>query len=195
MAFTIKTKADNRYVHSLIQNLADVPGGVTICTADLIPGSVLMEGTVVSTVDGAGMVHVLKSAAVYEAASANATEIKVAKGSQFKVGDFVTDGAKAVAISAINTSDSKFDVLTVSLNSSTGLGALKVGNALEQAAAAASSNAVLKYTPMAMVADLHDVKADDNLWVPAVVIGTFKKSVVPAVSEAVLAKLKGIVLL
>ena len=45
--FHIKTKGENRYVHALIQNVADIPGGVTIGVTDLVDRGVLKEGTVV----------------------------------------------------------------------------------------------------------------------------------------------------
>ena len=198
MPLRITTQGENRQIHALIQNIADIPGGLTIATADLIPGSILREGTVVSTKDQNGLSHVIKTAKVYEAANANATSIKVEKGSQLKVGDIIakTINGAAVAIAAITTSNASYDTLTVTLNSSTGLGALTAGDALvEVAEAAAESGAALKYTPLAMVADSHDVLANDNLWIPAIVMGTFKLSVIPAISDDILSKLKGIIVL
>lgn len=197
--FSIKTKGEERYVHALIQNIADIPGGVTIKESELVAGGILNEGAVIGK-DSAGVAHVIKAAAVYENASANATSIKIKKGSHFKAGEFVTDGTKAVAIASVDTSSSAlYDTLTVTLNgaegSQSGLGALTTASVLEQAKAAATSGAQLYYEPLAMVAEAYEVKAGENLWVPAVVIATFKKSLIPPVSDAVLAKLKGIVLL
>lgn len=193
--FHIKTKGENRYVHALIQNVADIPGGVTIGVTDLVDRGILKEGTVVGF-DAAGIARVIKSASVYEKADANATSIKISKGSHFKAGDFLTDGTKAVAIASIDSGSSNvFDTVTLTLNDSKGLGALAEGDVLEQAKAAADSGAELAYDPAAMTAEAYEVKAEENLWVPAVVIGTFKKSLIPPVSKAVLAKLKGIVLL
>lgn len=193
--FSIKTKGEERHVHALIQNIADIPGGVTINEAELVAGGILQEGAVIGK-DTAGIAHVIKAAAVYEAAGANATSIKIKKGSHFKAGDFVTDGTKAVAIASVDTSSSAlFDTLTVTLNETTGLGALTTASVLEQAKAAATKDAQLSYEPLAMVAEAYDVKAGENLWVPAVVIATFKKSLIPPVSDAVIALLKGIVLL
>lgn len=195
MSFNIKVKGEDRHVHAVIQNIADIPGGVTINVAELVPGSILQEGSVVGF-DTNGIAHVIKSAAVYEEAAANATSIKIKKGSQFKAGDFVTDGSKAVAIAAVDTSSSAlFDTITVTLNESAGLAKLAAGTAITQAKAAATSNAAVAYEPVAMIPDAFDVKASENLWVPAVVIGTFKKSLIPPMSAAVYAKLKGIVLL
>lgn len=190
-------KGENRYVHSLIQNLADIPGGVTVQTSELIHGSVLLEGTVISTKDTAGICHVIKTAKVVATAAKDSTTIKVAKGSQLKVGDILTKtkGKAAVAIKSIDYTDTTFDLITINLNETTGLEALVAGDALVQAKAAGANGSEFKYKPLAMVGDFHDVKADDNLWVPAVVIGTFKASVIPAISTELLAELKGIVVL
>lgn len=191
--FNIKRQGEDIRVHALIQNIADVPGGVTIAVADLVNGAVLAEGSCVG-LDSAGVAHVLKAAAVVENADTNATTFKISKGSHFKAGDFVTDGTKSVKITAVDTSSSKLhDVLTVALNTSVGLGALKQGAVLEQAKSAA--DATLAIEPLAMVAESYIVKAEENLWVPAVVIGTFKKAFIPPISQATLAKLKGIVVL
>jgi len=193
--FSIKTRGEERHVHALIQNIADIPGGVTIKESELVAGGILQEGAVIGK-DAAGIAHVIKGAAVYESANANATSIKIKKGSHLKAGDFITDGSKAVAIASVDTSSSAlFDTVTVTLNGETGLGALTTAIVLAQAKAAAESDAELSYEPLAMVAEAYEVKAGENLWVPAVVIATFKKSLIPPVSDAVLAKLKGIVLL
>lgn len=56
-----------------------------------------------------GKVTVCKTATVYEAAAKSATEIKVNKGHLFAVGDTIGGSA----ISAIDTSDSNYDKLTV----------------------------------------------------------------------------------
>lgn len=180
MALTIHKKNEQRYVHSLIQNLADVPGGVTVSTADLIPGTPLNEGAYVGKKDSAGVCHVIKTAQVYENASSSATSYKIAKGSQLKVGDVVTVGAgkAAYAIATIDRDSSAlFDTITVP----TTLGAATKGTTLVQAKAAGSSAAV--EAPLGRVADFHDVVANDNLWVPVVVIGTFHADLVPAAAD------------
>lgn len=194
MAFTIKTKSDNRQVHSLVQNLADIPGGVTVCVADLVPGTILYEGTPVSAIDQAGLVHVVKTAKVYEAADNAATAYKVFKGGQFKVGDILSLGAGKAAktITAVDRDSSDvFDTITVDATLGT---AVKVGDVLVQAAEAGAS-AKLKYEPFARTVEFYDVIANDNIWAPAVVIGTFKRALVPPTSADIDGALKGIVLL
>ena len=81
-------KQDERTAHACINNLADIPNGVTVVVADLIPGVPLREGAIIAP-DEAGFYHLVKTAEVVEAATATATDYKVAKGHHFKVGDFV----------------------------------------------------------------------------------------------------------
>lgn len=189
MALTIHRKGESRYVHSLIQNLADVPGGVTIATADLIPGTILNEGAYVGKPDSAGICHIIKSAQIYEAAGASATSYKIAKGSQLKVGDVVTTGAgkAAYAITAINTTEALYDTITVG----TTLGAATKGATIIQVATAGASAAVA--APLGRLVEFYNVKAGDNIFAPVVVIGTFHKELAPA-NESLDAKLPGIVL-
>lgn len=194
--FSIKVKGEDRIVHALIQNIADIPGGVTIDVSELVPGSILKEGTVIGGIDNAGVAHVIKSAAVAVEAAANATTINIEKGSNLKVGDFVSDGKAAVAIAAIDTTSSNiYDTITITPNDADGLSKLVKGAVITQAKSASKTTAAVKYTPVAMAAENYDVKAGENLWIAAVVMGTFKKSLVPPVSEGVLAQLKGIILL
>lgn len=194
--FSIKIKGEDRIVHALIQNIADIPGGVTVAVADLVPNSILKEGTVIGF-DEAGIAHVIKSASVAEEAAANATTIKISKGSNLKAGDFVTDGkGAAVAVASIDTNSSNlYDTITITPNDDAGFAKLVQGAVITLAKTASKTAAALKFEPVAMVADSYEVKPEENLWVPAVVMGTFKKSLIPPVSADVLAKLKGIILL
>lgn len=47
MGLRIDRKKDERVVHACTHNLADIPNGVTVCSADLIPGGILREGTAI----------------------------------------------------------------------------------------------------------------------------------------------------
>ena len=47
MGLRIDRKQDKRVVHACTHNLADIPNGVTVCSADLVAGGVLQEGTVI----------------------------------------------------------------------------------------------------------------------------------------------------
>ena len=102
-------------------------------------------------------------------------------------------GAKAYAITAIDTSEATYDTITVG----TTLGeAANVGDALVQASAQSASNtSAFKYAPKALVGDSYEVKVLDNHLVVAVTIGQFKESVIPAQNGDIKAALPGSVLI
>lgn len=189
--FHIKRQGENRQVPAIIQNLADIPGGATIAIADLIPGVPLHEGSCIGK-GSDGLFHLIKTAKVTENAGSTATSYKIAKGHHFKVGDILAAGVGSAgyAITAIDQSNSNYDTVTVD----TTLGAATAGAVLVQGAAAGAS-AALKYAPLAITGEPKDVIPGDNLWVPAVVIGTVKGSVIPPYSSATVGALKGIVVL
>lgn len=188
----IQRKQDKRIIHACTHNLADIPNGVTVKSAELISGSVLAEGTAIGKASD-GLYHVVKTAQVVEAVAATGTAIKVAKGHHFKVGDFIMSAVngKAYAITAIDTtSDATYDTVTIG----TTIGAIaKNAVIVEAAAEAASSGAAFKFTPQALTGDSYEVEALSNHLVSAVTIGQFKESVIPPISEAIKTALKGIV--
>lgn len=180
-------KQDERVAHACINNLADIPNGVTVVVADLIPGVPLREGSIISP-DEAGFYHLLKTAAVVEAATATATEYKVAKGHHFKVGDFVMfkTGAKSYAITAIDTTSPTFDKFTVG----TTLGAaIPVGGTLTQAKGESATVSAFKYPPFAACGDSYPVEALTNTPVAAVTFGQFRAALCPPLSDDIKAAL------
>lgn len=194
MSLKIKRQSDTRIVHACTHNVADIPNGVTVKSAELIPGTILKEGTAIGK--GAdGLFHVVKTAEVVEAVAAAGTSIKVAKGHHFKAGDFVMSAlnGKAYAISSIDTtSNATYDTITIG----TAIGAIAKGSVIMLADAEHSSTgAAFKYTPKALTGDHYDVKELENHLVSAVTIGQFKESVIPPISTAILSELKGIVLI
>lgn len=183
----IDRKKDNRTVHACTHNLADIPNGVTVSTADLIPGVPLLEGTPLGK-DVAGIYHAVKTAKVSEAATNTATTYKVAKGHHFKVGDFVMfkTGAKSYAITAIDTTAKTHDTITVG----TTLGAdIPVGGVLTQAKEESATVSAFKYAPFACVGDSYPVEALTNTPVAAVTFGQFKTALCPPISDAIKAAL------
>ena len=194
MGLTIKRKEDKRVVHACTHNLADIPNGVTVKSAELVSGSKLMEGTAIGK-GSDGLYHVEKTALVVENVAASGTSIKIAKGSHFKVGDFVMSAVngKAYAITAIDTtSEATYDTITIG----TTIGAIaKDVVIMEAKEEQSSSGAAFKYTPKALTGDNYDVKALENHLVSAVTIGQFKESVIPPINDAILGALKGIVLI
>ena len=184
----IQRKQDERTAHACTHNLADIPNGVTVVVADLIPGVPLREGSAIGP-DEAGLYHLVKTAKVTEAATNAATDYKVAKVHHFKVGDFVMaeKGAKAYAITAIDNTPATHDTITVG----TTLGvAVAVGGVLTQAKAESTTTAsAFKYAPVAVCGDSYDVEALTNTPVAAVTFGQFKAALCPATSDDIKAAL------
>lgn len=193
MGLTIKRKEDKRVVHACTHNLADIPNGVTVKSAELVSGSVLKEGTAIGK-GSDGLYHVEKTALVVEAVAASGTSIKIAKGSHFKVGDFVMSAVngKAYAITAIDTTNATYDTVTIG----TAIGVIAKDAIIMLADGEhASSGAAFKFAPKALTGDSYDVEALSNHLVSAVTIGQFKESVIPPINDAILGALKGIVLI
>ena len=193
MGLTIKRKEDKRVVHACTHNLADIPNGVTVKSAELVSGSILKEGTAIGK-GSDGLYHVEKTALVVENVAASGTSVKIAKGSHFKVGDFVMSAVngKAYAITAIDTTNATYDTVTIG----TAIGVIAKDAILMLADGEhASSGAAFKFTPKALTGDSYDVEALSNHLVSAVTIGQFKESVIPPINDAILGALKGIVLI
>ncbi len=193
MGLTIKRKEDKRVVHACTHNLADIPNGVTVKSAELVSGSILKEGTAIGK-GSDGLYHVEKTALVVEAVAASGTSVKIAKGSHFKVGDFVMSAVngKAYAITAIDTTNATYDTVTIG----TAIGEIAKDAIIMLADGEhASSGAAFKFAPKALTGDSYDVEALSNHLVSAVTIGQFKESVIPPINDAILGELKGIVLI
>lgn len=186
MALTIKRQKDNRVVKCILHRVADIPGGVTIATANL-GGPALFEGTPIGK-GSDGLYEVCKTAQIIAAALADATTYEVAKGHHFKVGDnFAAGTASGKVITAIDTTDQAKDVIT--LEATLGV-AITAGSAAYQTTGA---NKTLKVTPIAVAGSNYDVEASSNLFVDAWLIGVIRESNAPAVTDAVKTALKGVV--
>ncbi len=190
MGMTIKRQKDNRVIRAFTHKLADIPDGVTVSAAD-IAGKVLAEGTAIGK-DATGLYHIVKVAALTADATATATTYNVGKGHDFKVGDVVMlkEGGKASAISAIDTSDTTKDAITVSAT----LGAAAVtGDAIYHAEAESTGTASkFKYAPLALVGESYDVEPGSNLVVNAWTIAQIREANIKPLGAAVKAKLTGI---
>ncbi|MBO6117371.1 MAG: hypothetical protein J6P44_02385 [Bacteroidales bacterium] len=120
------------------QIFAEVPGGARVAnpTFDIPPSTAVGYDT-----DGS-----LKPIKAYKLTKPNATAdttMQIAKGSGVQVGDVIAKGKKGVAITAIDSTDADFDVITVTLGVE-----CKTGEVLYQAKAASASAAVPIYTPV-----------------------------------------------
>lgn len=133
---TVKKKSDIAVASRIVKRIADIPGGVTVKNAEIL-GDVLKDATVISAPDTNGITHLVKWAVVQAAAAANATAIRVLKGSDIKVGEtLAVDNPRCIpsAIAVIDTTKTGYD--TVTLEAALGV-AVNVGDVLFLAAAAA----------------------------------------------------------
>ena len=174
---TVHRRKDTRTPRVLMHKIADIRGGVSVNTSEL-GGDYLKEGSVLSApVDGIS--HVVKVAEVVAEVAATAKTIKVKKGHNFKVNDFVLLDEKSVAakITAIDeTTSSEYDSITISA----ALGAIAIGGSIAEAAAASTDGSALKYTPLAISGTGKPIVPKSNLDVDAWLIGVTKGNVLPA---------------
>jgi hypothetical protein len=112
--------------------LYDLPGGVSLDTDRFAAGTeTVAAGTPVYVDKSARVAYLVKTSTVLTGSTT--TAVRVAKGSHWIVGDFVSDGVKAEAILSITTSGATYDVL----NFTTGLTNYAAGTILYQTASAA----------------------------------------------------------
>lgn len=170
---TVKRRKDTQTPRVLMHKLADIRGGVSVNVTEL-GGDFLPEGAVLSApIDG--ICHVVKIAKLTEEASDSAVEIKVKKGHNFKLGDFVmanVDG-KAYAITAINTSEKTHD--TVTIGTTLGVKIEKDGFLIQAKAESSTTTSALKYVPLAISGTgkpiVQGQNFDTDAWVMAVTKG------------------------
>lgn len=134
-----KREKEFQYAPGIEKIIEDVIGGGTISRAGL--RGVLFSGRpleelppiVVVVKDENGVYCVLKTARVFEAATEDATNIKVAKNHLFVVGDFVTVGGDLKGASdqiiAIDKSNAGYDIVSLAGT----IGAAAQGTVLVQA--------------------------------------------------------------
>lgn len=162
----------------IVNSIEDKVGGGTIAKADLVSADELKPGAVVGE-DANGLLHVVKTLKVYEAATNTATSIKVFKGHEAKVGDVISNNKFAgasVAITAINNSNADYDTITV--GATIGV-VLNIGDVLVQANATAAAGAgVYKYTPVGITIAAVDLTVA-NQGTGVMVRGTVKESLMP----------------
>nr|DAV79825.1 MAG TPA: Head fiber protein [Caudoviricetes sp.] len=180
MGMTVNRRKDTRTPRVFMHKVADIRGGVSVNTAEL-GGDYLKEGSVLSApIDG--ICHVVKVAEVVAEVQASEKAIKVKKGHNFKVGDFVLidENAVAVKITKIDDATSKeSDTLTIS----EALGAIAIGGAIaeaKEASSASDNKSALKYVPLAVAGTGKPVEKKTNLDVDAWLIGVTKGNVLPA---------------
>lgn len=128
--------------------LEDVPGGGTLKITELKAATTwLNKGAPVQYLESTRVVNLVKTALLQANATDTAVVYRVEKNHEFKVGDYlaVTVGAKAYAITEINTSNAAYDILTVGTTLGEALTAADVVVLFESGATGASA-AAYKYT-------------------------------------------------
>lgn len=172
MSMTVTRRKDTDVRNPLVHKIADIRGGVCVAAQDLTQ-DYLPAGTPISK-PASGIAHVCKFAILQASAANDATTYKVLKGHNLKVNDkiFAVSGGKNYAITAISTSNSAYDELTVG----TSLGvALAEGAAIYQGGATAGATAgAFLHTPFAITgtgAHVSDTNIIVDAWIHAVTQG------------------------
>lgn len=159
----------------------DIPGGGIVDPDDFKSTTTVMpEGTLLGK-DSNGIYHIFKTAELYENEANTEVAYKVLKNHEFVVGDFlmaaIDTGSACYAITAINTSNANYDVLTVGTTLGLAMldGDMLVQGTSEQASAGAG---VYKYEPVAIAMNAVDL-TKDNLGCGLLVRGTVNQSLLP----------------
>ncbi len=178
----VKTTLNNGV--PVFQNrIESAQGGFVLDDSTLTAGATVKAGHPLGYDESTRKAKVVKLFSVFENASNSATDIKVYKGHHGKVGDYVakTVGSAAYAITAIDTSNAAYDVITVG----TTLGsALTAGtDVLFQSSATGASAAAYSVTAKGLLYEDTDVAA--GVSVSVVIRGTVYERRVPAVPAAV----------
>ena len=182
MALRIEKRKDNRAGKCVLHRIADIPGGVTVSTANL-SGSVLKEGTPIGKGEN-GLYSVCKTAVLHEA---NGMKLTVKGVHHFKVGDKIaTSGSAGKTIT--NIEDDHPDYKKIYLDSNLD-GSPQEGDILFEVTGA---NKTMKVVPMAVVGSNMDVKAGENLFVDAWVHAVVREAGAPAVTEKMKEALKNV---
>lgn len=185
---TVTRRKDTRTPRVFMHKTADIRGGVSVKVSEL-GGDFLNEGAVLSVPDN-GICHVVKIAVLSAEAIEDATDIKVNKGHNFKVGDFIMadEGGKAYAIISITTTEETHD--TIKVATTLGVKIEKGGFIIEAAAESVKETSKLKYTPLSLVGTGKPIVQNSNLDTDAWLIGVTKGNPLP---ECVMKYLKGII--
>lgn len=153
-------KTETRKFIAFVTKIEDIPGGIGVAVADL--SQPYVDAASVVGKDSNGLYHVIVTAKLTANATNTATAYQVAKGHNFKVGKFLASdtGAKAYAITSIDTLNDNYDILNVG----TTLGVALTSGAvlIEAAAESATTTSAFKYAPELVIGHGFDVILGDN---------------------------------
>lgn len=153
--------------------LEDIVGGATIAMADFTDGNIIPAGSVICK-GPTSLYRILKTARLHTAAGNTATDYLVLKGHGFKTGDFIAalTGAKAYAITGINTSNADYD--TISVGTTLGVAIAQYAGIFQAAAESASNTSAFKYEPLAVSGHSLELRTGEvnavDAWLRATVI-------------------------
>lgn len=188
LGFTSKTVSGG--VPIFQQAYENASGGFGLDKTGLTDGKDIPAGTVMGYDELTRKASPLKVATLNADAGNTDVTYQVKKGHLFAVGDYLAAvvGGKAYAITAIDTSNADYDVLTVG----TTLGvALVAGVALFQSSATGAAAAALNVTPRGLL--YSDVTVADNVTLSVMIRGTVFERRIPAVPVSVKAYLPNII--
>jgi len=188
MSFQLKKETETKENLVFQKIHEDIPGGVLLMAASLKAGTTEVPAGTVIGEDASSPKHwhVVKSVLLHADAANNATTYQVKKNHQLKVGEIISTkdvaSTKGYAITAIDTSNAAYDVLTVGTTLGTAMTAADGVILIQIAAEDTSGGAgVPKYnTRFAITRDTVEVSASgNNIWVGAVTMGTLVESLLP----------------
>lgn len=165
------------------QAYENAQGGFALDKTGLTDGNIIPAGTVMGYDEATRKAKPLKVAKLYADAANDAVTYQVEKWHLFAVGDYLAAvvGGKAYAITAIDTSNAAYDVLTVGTTLGVVLTAAN-GVALFQSSATGAAVAALNVTPRGLL--YAEVTVADNVTVSVTVRGTVYERRIPVVHSA-----------
>jgi hypothetical protein len=163
--------------------IENAQGGFVLDDSVLTADETISAGQPVGFDESTRKAKVVKVAQVYENATNSATTIKVYKNHHFKVGDYIakTAGGAAYAITAIDSSNASYDVLTV--GTTLGVALTADTDVLFESSATGASAAAYKVTANGLL--YNDTIVATGASVSVVLRGTVYARRVPAVPAAV----------
>ncbi len=189
-----KKESEFQYAPGIEKIIEDVQGGGTIARAELKKIIDELPPLVIVGKDTNGLYHVVKTAKVHAAVTAEATTVQVEKKHLFAIGETLTIGGDlskaADVITAIDKSNASFDTITLS----GAIGTAAAGDVIVLVSAkAAAKAATFKYTPVAITMNKVNTTVA-NQQSGLLVRGTVNASVMPyPADEAIKALLKFII--
>lgn len=177
---TVKKSADTVSTTVFISNkgkVADSPMGMSVSGAELVNGSVLLDGSVVA-VPAAGIAKLQKSVKCLTGTTTTSI-VCLTAGNQFKVGDIV--GSKVLG--------KAYDIESITTDAATGKDTMVISTAIDaplsngdfiylMTAEAATDTSALKYTPYGITGTNTLVDNTTNLNVDVWVIAAVKEGTI-----------------